>query len=75
MRVPQVRTFGPEIFYQSDMGTQVVEVLWLAAISLFVGEGFDAGELFAFEEFEAGAAAGADVGDFVGYAGLVDGAY
>jgi len=40
---------------------------------LLVSEGFDAGELFAFEELEAGSAAGADVGDLVGYAGLVDG--
>ncbi len=31
------------------------------------------GSFFAFEEFEAGAAAGGDVGDLVGYAGLVDG--
>ena len=36
---------------------------------------FHAGELFAFEELEAGAAAGADVGDLVGHAGLVDGAH
>src|SRR5579885_2189601 len=41
---------------------------------LLVGEGFYAGELLAFEEFEARAAAGGDVGDLVGYAGLVDGA-
>src|ERR1035438_9456272 len=40
---------------------------------LLVGEGFYAGEFFAFEEFEAGAAAGGDVGDLVCYAGLVDG--
>ena len=33
---------------------------------LFVGQGFYAGEFFAFEEFEAGAAAGGDVGDLVG---------
>ena len=42
---------------------------------LLVREGFYAGEFFAFEELQAGTAAGADVGDFVGYAGLVDGAY
>lgn len=41
---------------------------------LLVGEGFDAGKFLAFEEFEAGAAAGGDVGYLVGYAGLVDGA-
>ncbi len=44
-----------------------------AANDLFFGQGFDAGELFAFEEFEAGSAAGGDVGDLVGDAGLADG--
>jgi hypothetical protein len=44
-----------------------------SAKCLLIGEGFDAGELFAFEEFEAGSAAGGDVGDLVGIAGLVDG--
>ncbi len=40
---------------------------------LLVRQRFHAGEFLAFEEFEAGAAAGGDVGDLVGYAGLVDG--
>src|SRR6185503_4672450 len=42
---------------------------------LLVCEGFDSREFFAFEEFEAGAAARGDVRDLVRYAGLVDGAY
>lgn len=42
---------------------------------LLVREGLNTGKLFTFEELKAGAAAGADVGDFVGYACLVDGAY
>ena len=44
-------------------------------LELLVCQGFDAGEFLAFEEFEAGAAAGADVRDLVGEAGFVDGAY
>src|ERR1700759_4497477 len=40
---------------------------------LLVGECFDAWEFLAFEELEAGAAAGGDVSDLVGIAGLVDG--
>jgi hypothetical protein len=39
----------------------------------FVGEGGYAGEDFAFEELEAGSAAGGDVGDTAGDAGLLDG--
>ena len=39
---------------------------------LLVGERGDAGEGFAFEELERGAAAGGDVGDAVGDAGLLD---
>jgi hypothetical protein len=39
---------------------------------LLVCEGFDAGEFFAFEELEAGAATGADVGDLVGYDLVLD---
>ena len=42
-------------------------------LPLLIRQRFDAGEFLAFEEFEAGAAAGGDVGDLVGYAGLVDG--
>ena len=42
---------------------------------LLVGEGFDAGEFAAAQEFEGGAAAGGDVRDLVGNAGLVDGGY
>ena len=45
----------------------------LFAEQLLIRERFYAGELFAFEEFEAGASAGGDVGDLIGYAGLVDG--
>ncbi len=41
--------------------------------SLVFCEGGDAGEGFAFEEFEAGTAAGRDMGDAVGDAGLLDG--
>lgn len=41
-------------------------------VDLFVIEGSDAGEGFAFEEFERGAATGADVGHFVGETGLGD---
>ena len=48
-------------------------VVRIETIRLLVGQGFDAGQLLAFEELEAGAAAGGDVGDLVGYAGLVDG--
>ena len=46
-------------------------IWWLS----LVGQGFYAGEFFAFQEFEAGAAACRDMGDFVGYSCLVDGAY
>jgi len=46
------------------------KLIWFRG--LLVGQGFDAGEFFAFQEFEAGSAAGGDVGDFVGYSGLVD---
>ncbi len=42
-------------------------------IVLLIRQGFDAGELFAFEELEAGSAAGGDVGDLVGDACVVDG--
>jgi hypothetical protein len=42
---------------------------------LFVGQGFYAGKFLAFEKLQAGAAAGADVGDLVGYPGLVDSRY
>src|SRR6266853_726096 len=41
----------------------------------FVGEGFDAGEFASAEEFEGGAAAGGDMRNFVGNAGLMDGGY
>jgi hypothetical protein len=42
---------------------------------LLVGEGFDAGEFFAFQKFQRCAAAGGDVSDFVGDAGRMDGGY
>ena len=42
-------------------------------ICLLVGEGFDAGEFCAAQEFEGGAAAGGDVRDLVRNAGLVNG--
>src|SRR5689334_15722165 len=42
--------------------------------SLLVGECDDAGEGFAFEEFQRGAAAGGDVGNLFAQAGLLDGA-
>jgi hypothetical protein len=41
---------------------------------LFVCQRFNAGQFLAFEKFEAGSAAGGDVRDLIGYAGLVDGA-
>ena len=40
---------------------------------LVVCQSSDTGEGFAFEEFEAGSAAGGDVGDEVADAGLLDG--
>src|SRR5271166_6184167 len=43
--------------------------------ALLVRQGFHTRQLFAFEELEAGAAAGGDVGDLVGYSGLVDRAH
>src|SRR5208283_2597424 len=48
---------------------------WSLTTALLVRQRFHAGQLLAFKEFEAGAAAGGDVGDLVGYAGLVDGAH
>lgn len=40
---------------------------------LLIAKGFDAGEVFAFDEFEGGTAAGGDVGDFVIETELTDG--
>ncbi len=41
--------------------------------ALLVGQGFNAGQLLAFEKFEAGAPAGGDVRYLIGIAGLIDG--
>ena len=54
-----------------------ISVLGVAATTSLaeslVGESGHSGEGLAFEEFEAGTAAGGDVGDAVGEAGLLDG--
>src|SRR3954447_16600785 len=42
---------------------------------LLVRQGFHARQFLAFQEFQRSAAAGGDVGNLVGYAGLVDGAH
>ena len=39
---------------------------------LFIAQGYDTRELFAFEVFQGSAAARGDVADLVGQAGLVD---